>query len=338
MAADAGGAGAFRGVVRVTGLSIAGRVTAEAEGVAGALRAAAVNVVAVPAAHALRVHPAHLERDHLVELRLHLPVGIVEVGVEELGLEAVQELAAGDVRRVLDPAAVAALARAQERRWIAARVGVARCARCPHVNAARSVARLAPDAHLHPATPVRVGVRLVALLVPRRVAEDALGVGVHAPVGPMPEVFGPTALALEEIEPFSAHGIEGEGQRLQAARGERAHILLDVAEAENVGERHVLGDAERRSGHHESPVAGDDRAATSCRRQHRKVVQRALPRVDHPGVTRPARLGTRVRRRSVGHPPRAERDREHRRRADECRREEGSALTSGHAGRVLGRA
>ena len=239
---------------------------------------------------------------------------------------------------MLDPAAVAALARAQERRWIAARVRVARRARCPHVGAARPVARLAPDAHLHPATPVRVGVRLVALLVPRRVAEDALGVGVHAPVGPMPEVFGPTALAREEIEPFSAYGIEGEGQRLQAAGGERAHILLDVAAAENVGERHVLGRAERRSGHHESLVAGDDRAATSCRRQHRKVVQRALPRVDHPGVTRPARLGTRVRRRSVGHPPRAERDREHRRRADECRHEEGSALTSGHAGRVLGRA
>ena len=74
----------------------------------------AVRVVAVPAAHALLEHLALLEGDELVKLLLHLAVREVGIGIEELGLEGVEEEIARRVRRALDATRVAAAARVEQ--------------------------------------------------------------------------------------------------------------------------------------------------------------------------------------------------------------------------------
>src|SRR5262249_28053333 len=101
------------------------RVTRAAQLVAWLARTVAVRVVTVPAAHALGVHAARLERGQLVELLVHLAVRMVGVGIEELGLEGVQErLLSGREVCAVDAAAVAASAGGEQQLGIATRPGV----------------------------------------------------------------------------------------------------------------------------------------------------------------------------------------------------------------------
>jgi hypothetical protein len=237
-------------------------VAAPALLVARHARPVAMAVVAAPAAHALGVHAARLERDQLVQLLAHLAVGIVGIGVEELRLEGVEERLPGSPRCAIDAPAVAAAAGREQELGVAShpRVRPAAPARVD-VRRARPVARLAAHADLGPASVVGVGGFLVALLETRRVAKQALRVCRHAAVGPVTPIGGRARLAGEEIEPLAALDVVGERQRLEAPGLQRPDVLLDVTMAQGIRKCDVAAVVTQpRSGHEDPTVAYDHRA------------------------------------------------------------------------------
>ena len=205
----------------------------------------------------------------------------------------------------VDAAAVAAPAGREQQLRVATGPGILPSRRPGlHVGRARSVTRLAADTHLRPVRVVRVGRRLVALVVPRGVTEEALRVRGHAAIRPVPPVGRRARLAGEEIEPVAALHVERQRQRLQASGRERADVLLDVAMAERIGERHVRVVIEAPAEHRELAVAYDHRAIVvrvrteprlRRRGQHREMVIGLRPRTVLALVTVAAACGADVR-------------------------------------------
>src|SRR5262249_50628002 len=128
--------------------------------------------------------------------------------------------------------------------------------------------------------------RLVALVEPGGVTEEALRVGRHAAVRPVAPVRRRARLAGEEIEPVAALDVEGQGERLETPGCERPDVLLHVAVPERVRERDIRVVVEGPAEHGELAVAYDHRAAVVRTRtergvrrcgEHREMVVGRLP-------------------------------------------------------------
>ena len=274
------------------------RVALRAHRVARHAQLLAVRVVAVGAGDALRVHAALQERAVVVDLVAHLPVGVVEIRLEQrdtigvaerrAGMPGVVELAAP---RVASRAGLDLAARGSRRgaRRVAGR-GVDRprdaaplvqCDREPlrcigpacirvelrprDVVRARAVTGLAADVDLGPGRPVGAGRVVVVLAQVGRVAVGALVVPVLVDAGPVQRVAGLELAIRVEVEPALpalclGTRVPGDAERLQSPPGQLDQVLLQRMDAERVLDLEVGERAVRSVGVDEEPTVATEEA------------------------------------------------------------------------------
>ncbi len=200
---------------------IAGRlVTLRAQRVALRLEPQRMRVVAIGAAHALRVHPALQERAPDVDLLVLLAVGEVKAFAQQRRMVVVEERLAGLLAvgqalaaRMAGRAGVDLVPRIgaakidgepQRARGKPFRLLARRLLRPRDVRAAGPVARLAADIHFGPFRVVAVGLRVVVAAQVRRMAFRAHQVPVLVPAHRVQRVVGPVPVVRVEREPALA--------------------------------------------------------------------------------------------------------------------------------------
>src|SRR5439155_26322420 len=155
-----------------------------------------VDLVAVLTDDAALGHSTHLEGRPLVRLLAYLTIGIIEVRLEQLGIEEIIDVRfRAESRRNVYPPAVATSAGghpvSSNPTVGAARVRIALFA--GNVCCARAVARLAPYPGFVPLARICVRLGIVALHVSRCVTGETLRVRCHAgahPVRPVARGYG----------------------------------------------------------------------------------------------------------------------------------------------------
>ena len=232
---------------RVVGV---GAVAAGAELVPLLVALAGVDVVAVGAAHAVRVHLALREGVPLEVLVQDLPVGVEGPRGEQRragsassssppgapwsanwarrewqGAHSATSSPAGEPRGAWPPAPAFSTGRAPHGRLVGP----------GHVARARPVAGLAAHHDLRPGGLVRVVLRVVALADRRGVAVGAHGVPALARARPVEPVAGRGGGPGVHVEPALRLRVPGGGERLQPAAGEGHEVLLQRRDAEGVG-------------------------------------------------------------------------------------------------------
>ncbi len=232
-------AGSRRVVVMAGGVEFRGRVALRADRVARRPQLLAVRIVAIGAGDAVRVHPALQERAVVEDLVAHLPVGVIQTGLEQRRTKGVGEAPARGVL-VAELAAPRMAARAGfdlARRLARLRAGrvaalrgrvpgdaatfvergrqafgrlqglpVAVFSRPRHVAGTGPVTRFAIDVDVGPAGAERVRPLVEVLAQIRGMAVGALVVPVLVDRRPVQAVARPDLLAGIEVEPALAAG------------------------------------------------------------------------------------------------------------------------------------
>ena len=230
---------------------VAGRLVASrAQRIAVGPQAEPMRVVAIGAAHALRVHPALQERAPDVDLVLLLAVGVVEALAQQRRMIVVEErlarkfgvgepLAPRMARRAgfdLITRIVAAEIDDKAERVRVEPFGILarRGLRPRDVRATGAVAGLAADVHFRPLGVVRVRLRVVVTPQVRRMALGAHQVPVLVAPGRVQRIVGRVAVVGIEREPALLLRVPRDRRRLQASAGKFDQVLLQRRDAERV--------------------------------------------------------------------------------------------------------